>query len=191
MNIDLPGFADPVAQAQSTFRAVLDALARPGTLHEAGTTLTPPAPLAPATAAVLLTLVDHDTPLHIAPDCAEATAWLVFHCSTAPAESAATAAFAVARTLPDLATLNAGSDEAPESSTTLVLQVAALGTGPAFTLSGPGLKSPTMFRAEGLPPDFAARWAANHALFPRGIDLILCAGTTLAALPRSITVREG
>lgn len=191
MNIDLPGFADPVAQAQTTFRAVLDALARPGTLHQAGTTLTPPAPLAPATAAVLLTLVDHDTQLHIAPDCADATAWLVFHCGTAPAELAASAAFAVARTLPDLATLNPGSDEAPESSTTLVLQVAALGTGPAFTLSGPGLKSPATFRAEGLPPDFAARWAANHALFPRGIDLILCAGTTLAALPRSVTVQEG
>ena len=28
-------------------------------------------------------------------------------------------------------------------------------------------------------------------LFPRGIDLILCAGDTLAALPRSVTVREG
>jgi alpha-D-ribose 1-methylphosphonate 5-triphosphate synthase subunit PhnH len=188
--IDLPGFADPVAQAQSTFRAVLDAMARPGTLHQAGATLTPPAPLAPATAAVLLTLVDHDTTLHIAPDCADASAWLTFHCGTAPSASPASA-FALARTLPNLATLNTGTDEAPESATTLVLQVAALGTGPAFTLSGPGLKSPAAFRAEGLPPDFAARWAENHALFPRGIDLILCAGTTLAAIPRSITVQEG
>jgi alpha-D-ribose 1-methylphosphonate 5-triphosphate synthase subunit PhnH len=191
MNIDLPGFADPVAQAQSTFRAVLDALARPGTLHEAGASLTPPAPLAASTAAVLLTLVDHDTTLHIAPDCAEAAGWLTFHCGTAPVPDPATAAFALARTLPDLASLNTGTDEAPESSTTLVLQVAALGTGPAFTLAGPGLKTPCTFRAEGLPPDFAARWAANHALFPRGVDLILCAGTTLAAIPRSITVREG
>ena len=191
MNIDLPGFADPVAQAQSTFRAVLDALARPGTLHQAGGSLTPPTPLAPATAAVLLTLVDNDTNLHIAPDCAAATDWLVFHCGTAPVPDPATAAFAVASTLPDLATLNTGTDEAPESSTTLVLQVAALGTGTEFILSGPGLKAPTPFRADGLPADFAARWAANHALFPRGVDLILCAGTTLAALPRSITVREG
>lgn len=189
MSIDLPGFADPVAQAQSTFRAVLDAMARPGTLHQAGATLAPPAPLAPATAAVLLTLVDHDTPLHIAPDCAAATDWLTFHCGTAPGDSPA-CPFAVALTLPDLATLNAGSDEAPEASTTLVLQVAALGSGTAFILAGPGLKAPARFQAEGLPDDFAARWAANHALFPRGIDLILCAGTTLAAIPRSISVRE-
>jgi alpha-D-ribose 1-methylphosphonate 5-triphosphate synthase subunit PhnH len=190
MNIDLPGFADPVTQAQSTFRAVLDAMARPGTLHEAGAALVPPAPLDPATAAVLLTLVDHDTPLHIAPDCADAAGWLVFHCGTTPSNRPASP-FAVARTLPDLATLNAGSDEAPESSTTLVLQVTALGTGPAFTLAGPGLQAPATFRAEGLPPDFAARWAANHALFPRGVDLILCAGTALAAIPRSISVQEG
>lgn len=190
MSTDLPGFADPVAQAQSTFRAVLDALARPGTLHDAGADLTPPVPLAPATAAVLLTLVDHDTRLHIADDCAAATDWLVFHCGTAPTPHAATAAFAVARALPDLATLGAGTDEAPESSTTVVLQVAALGTGPAYVLAGPGLKVPATFRAEGLPSDFAARWVANHALFPRGIDLILCTGTAIAAIPRSISVRE-
>lgn len=189
MSIDLPGFADPVAQAQSSFRALLDAMARPGTIRSAGAGLAPPAPLDPATAAVLLTLVDTDTRLHIAPDCAAATDWLVFHCGAAPRPADA-AAFVVTRTMPDLASLNAGTDEAPESSTTLVLQVAALGTGPALALSGPGLKVPANFRAEGLPPDFAARWAANHALFPRGIDLILCAGATLAALPRSISVRE-
>lgn len=191
MSIDLPGFAEPVAQAQSTFRAVLDAMARPGTIHPAGTALAPPAPLAPATAAVLLTLVDNDTRLHIADDCAAATDWLVFHCGTAPTADPTAAAFAVARAMPILAGLNSGSDEAPEASTTLVLQVASLGTGATYILAGPGLKAPASFRAEGLPPDFAARWQANHALFPRGVDLILCAGATLAAIPRSISVREG
>jgi alpha-D-ribose 1-methylphosphonate 5-triphosphate synthase subunit PhnH len=43
----------------------------------------------------------------------------------------------------------------------------------------------------GLPRDFAAIWQRNHALFPRGIDLILCAGNQLAALPRSVSIREG
>ena len=114
--------------------------------------------------------------------------WLVFHCGTTPCDTPAAAAFVLAATMPDLATLNAGSDEAPESAATLVLQVASLGTGPAWRLAGPGLKAPTVFRATGLPANFAARWAANHALFPRGIDLVLCAGTTLAAIPRSITV---
>ena len=39
--------------------------------------------------------------------------------------------------------------------------------------------------------DFAAIWQRNHRLFPRGIDLILCAGNTLTALPRSIAIKEG
>jgi alpha-D-ribose 1-methylphosphonate 5-triphosphate synthase subunit PhnH len=190
MSIDLPGFADPVAGAQSTFRAVLDAMARPGSIHTLPSGLTPPAPLAPATAAVLLTLADGETPLHIAPDCAPASDWLVFHCGVTLCADPAQATFVLATTLPDLTRLSTGSDEAPQDSATVILQLAALGDGPALTLSGPGLKASTAFRCTGLPPDFAARWAANHALFPRGVDLILCAGPRLAALPRSLTIRE-
>ena len=55
--ITLPGFADPVMQAQSCFRAVLAALSVPGSLHPAGEGVTPPSPLHPATAAVLLGVV--------------------------------------------------------------------------------------------------------------------------------------
>jgi alpha-D-ribose 1-methylphosphonate 5-triphosphate synthase subunit PhnH len=39
-----------------------------------------------------------------------------------------------------------------------------------------------------LPPDFPARLAANHALFPRGVDVILVSPTAVAALPRSVSV---
>jgi alpha-D-ribose 1-methylphosphonate 5-triphosphate synthase subunit PhnH len=190
MSLDLPGFADPVAQAQATFRALLDAMARPGAIRAAGEGLTPPAPLDPATAAVLLSMVDGDAKLHIAPDCAGARDWLVFHCGTTPCGDMAAADFVVTRVMPDLGALSSGTDEAPESSATLVLQVATLGSGTGLRLSGPGLKAPVVLQATGLPGDFVARWAANHALFPRGVDLVLCAGTSLAAIPRSITVSE-
>ena len=43
---------------------------------------------------------------------------------------------------------------------------------------------------EADPAGFAARWAANRALFPRGVDLVLCAGRDLAALPRATAVAE-
>ena len=43
---------------------------------------------------------------------------------------------------------------------------------------------------DGLPADFASAWQANHALFPRGVDIVLCAGTSLAALPRSVALQE-
>ncbi len=189
--IDLPGFADPVGGAQSCFRAVLDAMSRPGTLHAAGGGLTPPAPLAPATAAVLLTLVDGETPLAIAPDFAPAASWIAFHCGVAPEAPLADAAFVLGAALPDLSALARGTDEQPEAAATVILQLPALGRGRDYLLAGPGLARPSGFAAEGLPADFVARWAANHGLYPRGVDLILCAGTQVAALPRSLRVAEG
>ena len=96
------------------------------------------------------------------------------------------AAFAVADTLPDLTDFAAGTDLAPELSATLLVQVANLGAGAALRLSGPGLRVPEVLYAEGLPADFVARWAANHALYPRGVDLLLCCGPRIAALPRSV-----
>ena len=185
---DRPGFADPVAGAQATFRAVLDAMARPGRIHSAGSGLEPPAPLAPATAALLLTLADPDTPLWLDPALAPARGWIVFHCGAPLVADPGAATFVVTTALPPFDRLAAGSDEAPEAGASVILQLAALGTGPRVRLSGPGLAGPAAFAATGLGAGFVAAWAANRALFPRGIDLLLCAGSALAALPRSVTV---
>jgi alpha-D-ribose 1-methylphosphonate 5-triphosphate synthase subunit PhnH len=189
--IDLPGFADPTAGAQACFRAVLDAMSRPGTVHDAGTGLTPPAPLDAATAAVLLTLADADTPVFIAAKHQAVREWAGFHCGCPFAATPADASFVLAAELPDLGSLDAGSDEAPHASATALLQVRALGGGSAWRLDGPGLRQPASLLVDGLPGDFAAIWAANHALFPRGVDIILCAGGRLAALPRSLRITEG
>jgi alpha-D-ribose 1-methylphosphonate 5-triphosphate synthase subunit PhnH len=65
-----------------------------------------------------------------------------------------------------------------------------LTSGRDFILEGPGLREPALLTVDGLPADFAETWRSNHALFPRGIDLILCAGNQFAALPRSVAVRD-
>jgi alpha-D-ribose 1-methylphosphonate 5-triphosphate synthase subunit PhnH len=189
MSIDLPGFADPVLDAQASFRAVLDAMARPGSIHRVGAALTPPPGLCRSAAAVLLTLIDAETSLAIE-DFSAAADWIAFHCGPTPA-ACADADFILVAALPDLSRLRTGTDECPELSATVILQVPALGAGRSFTLAGPGLAAASRLDAAGLPDDFAARWAANHALYPRGVDLILCAGEQLAALPRSVTVGEG
>ncbi len=183
---DRPGFADPVADAQHCFRAVLDAMARPGTIRQAGC-LAPPPPLCPAAAAVLLTLIDHETPLWLDPAFEAARGWAAFHCG---AEFVApdAAAFLLTPDLPALGALRQGSDETPEESATVILQLPRLGAGARFRLSGPGLARPAVFSAEGLPSGFAEAWTANRTAFPLGIDLILCAGAQLAALPRTVSV---
>ena len=190
MTLTLPGFANPVTDAQSCFRAVLTAMSQPGAPQRITAELAAPPPLGIAAAAVLLTLVDGDTTLHLPTPGADAADWVRFHCGTDPSPNMADAAFLFAETLPDLATLAQGSDEAPQESATLILQVASLTAGARFTLRGPGLQTSAPLTVTGLPADFAARWAANHAQFPRGVDLILCAGNTLLALPRSLTIED-
>jgi len=98
------------------------------------------------------------------------------------------AEFALALAMPDLGTLADGSDDAPQDSATLILQVEGFGRGQSLHLAGPGLRVPGLLKVAGLPADFAAAWAANHAKFPRGVDLILCAGTEIAALPRTVRI---
>jgi alpha-D-ribose 1-methylphosphonate 5-triphosphate synthase subunit PhnH len=190
MSTDLsPGFADPVADAQACFRAVLDAMARPGRVYETGGA-TAPAPLCAAAGAALLTLADHETPVWLGPGLHGARGWIAFHTGAAVATAPDRAVFGAALALPDLSAFPNGTDEAPETSATVIVQVASLASGARFVLEGPGLRTPGVLSVDGLPADFAAIWQANHAQFPRGVDLILCAGNRLAALPRSVTVKD-
>jgi alpha-D-ribose 1-methylphosphonate 5-triphosphate synthase subunit PhnH len=186
------GFADPVHAAQAAFRAVLEALSRPGTVRSIDAKLTSPEPLSPAMAAVALTLCDQDTPVWL--DAAlrssqDVAAWLRFHCGTKIADDARAASFAFAvdpRALPAFDTFNLGSADYPDRSTTLVLRVGSFAAGQALMLEGPGIKSRQAFRADPLPSDFAERLRQNRELFPRGVDLILASATEIAALPRSV-----
>ncbi|HEY4042730.1 MAG TPA: phosphonate C-P lyase system protein PhnH, partial [Rhodopila sp.] len=174
---------------QACFRAVLDAMARPGQVR-AVAGVSAPAPLCAAAAAVLLTLVDQETPLWLDPDAEVARSWIAFHTGAPPSVPPVAGGFVMALSLPELTALPNGTDEMPETSATVILQVSALESGRRFLLEGPGLRQPTELRVDGLPNEFVTIWQQNHALFPRGVDLILCAGDRLAALPRSVTVKE-
>ena len=185
-----PGFADPVPAAQSCFRALLEALSRPGRIQSLAALPEAPAPLAPAAAAALLTLADADTPVWTDAGPA-AEAWIRFHAGCPLVEDPAAAAFLLATaTPPDFSMLDAGTEEEPHRSATLILQVAALADAPGWALTGPGIEHRHHLRVTGAPPGFPAAWAANAARFPRGIDLILCAGDRLAGLPRTTRIEE-
>jgi alpha-D-ribose 1-methylphosphonate 5-triphosphate synthase subunit PhnH len=189
-------FAEPVFESQAAFRAILRAMASPGEIVAAGVGLEPPAPLAPAAAAALLTLADFETPLWIAPSFAGSgvEAYLRFHTGAALAATPENAAFALADAgddALDLERFSRGTAEYPDRSTTLVLQVRRLAAGAGLRLVGPGVRGASELQVEPLPADFLAQWQVNHAGFPLGIDLILAAGSRLAALPRSVVATGG
>jgi alpha-D-ribose 1-methylphosphonate 5-triphosphate synthase subunit PhnH len=190
MTLDRPGFADPVQEAQACFRSVLNAMSHPGSIDTAARLIAAP-PLDGATAAVLLTLVDAEVCLWLDDALAPSWDWLAFHAGVFRAPTLADAAFACVTSLPPLSAFDAGTDAAPETAATVILQVPALTGGPRLTLYGPGLDAPTIITPQGLPTDFVAQWAANHRLFPRGVDLILCSGESFCALPRSLRIGDG
>lgn len=190
-------FADPVHGAQQTFRAVMNALARPGTLQPVDGLIEAPAPLSPVAAAIAVALADYETPLWLddplaaAPDVA---AWLAFHTGSRIIAAPSQAAFALVAdpaALPDIAGFALGSDIYPDRSTTLILQVADFAANTATSrlrLEGPGIKGHAILAVAGLPADIVRRLAANHALFPRGVDLLLAGSSSVAALPRTTRV---
>ncbi|TCZ55004.1 phosphonate C-P lyase system protein PhnH [Roseicella aquatilis] len=185
------GFADPALDAQRCFRAVLEAMARPGRVQRIAAGPEAPPPLGPAAATVLLTLADADTPVWLDAG-PQAAAWLRFHAGCPIVAAPGEAGFALAcGAPPPLHDLAPGSEEEPQRSATLILQVAFLAEEGGWRLTGPGIEHEHRLRVDGAPPGFAADWAGNRALFPRGIDLILCAGDRLAALPRTTRLEIG
>lgn len=189
-----PGFADPPLAAQAAFRRLLDAMARPGTVLSLEAPPAPP-PLAPAAGAIALTLCDADTAIWLDPALRtpEVIAWLRFHtgCRVVQAAEEAAFAFAAQATAMPLDRLSTGSDEFPDRSATAVFQVARLGAGTPLRLTGPGIETTTTLRVEGLPPGFIEWRRRNHTAYPRGVDVVLVAATSIAALPRSTAVTEG
>ena len=91
--------------------------------------------------------------------------------------------------MPDFQQFAQGSEEYPDRSTTIIVQVERF-AGPALTLQGPGIKTTSAFAAEPLPAGFTQRLHDNREMFPRGIDLVFVAGERIAALPRSVRVVE-
>ena len=191
----LPGFADPVLDSQRAFRALLDAMDHPGRVVEVPGSETVPVPLHPASAAVCLALVDFDTPLWLDARAStlETLTYLRFHCGCRLVDAPERAVFAVVSesgSMPPLSAFEAGSAEFPERSTTVLIQVETLTTGRGRKLTGPGIRTEARLEARGLPDAFWRGLRQNHALFPRGVDVVLTAGRLVAALPRT-TVVEG
>ncbi|MCT8160204.1 phosphonate C-P lyase system protein PhnH [Pseudoruegeria sp. SHC-113] len=178
------GFPDPARDAAIAFRAVMEAIARPGTLQRL-TGATPPAPLSPAAGALLLTLCDTETPIHLAGDydCDAIRTWLAFH-TGAPLVGPSACSFALGtwEALMPLSQYRIGTAQYPDRSATLIVEMEALAPE-GSQLSGPGIKH----RAALSLPDPQAL-VANAQAFPLGLDFFFTCGDQVAGLPRSTKI---
>jgi alpha-D-ribose 1-methylphosphonate 5-triphosphate synthase subunit PhnH len=189
---ELPaGFADKVLSAQSTFRSVMDAMARPGSVQRISAVAGAPAAMMRGTAAIALTLFDHDTPIWLDSGMSatsEVAKWLKFHTSAPVVADSSICSFALIgdpKNLPALDRFAFGSNEYPDRSTTLILQVESLTHGPGFELQGPGIDGAAVLQATIQPKNLFERLAINAALFPRGIDVVLVHDDAIVAIPRT------
>lgn len=185
------GFSDPVFQAQSVFHHLMDAMARPGSIRSPVADLRPPPPLGPIPAAIACTLLDPDMPVWLDRSFAgndDITAWLGFQTGAPVTAKPVEAHFVLAgdpSVLPNLQSFALGSQDYPDRSTTLILQVDTLQDGEALTLAGPGIETSASLAPAPLPRQFVEQWAANNALYPRGIDIVFATSDALACLPRT------
>ena len=177
------GFAAPPVDAAIGFRAIMTAMAQPGTIHRV-TGAVPPAPLSIAAGVALLTLCDPETPLFLGGSCDSPGLrdWITFHCG-APLVAVGKAQFALGAwdDLP-LAEFAPGTAEYPDRSATLIVEMPDL-TNDGPVLRGPGIKD----QAQLSLPETAA-FQRNTALFPLGLDFIFTCGDRLAGLPRSTRI---
>jgi alpha-D-ribose 1-methylphosphonate 5-triphosphate synthase subunit PhnH len=171
-------FADPPAASAVAFRAIMEAMARPGTIRRVAA----PAPdgLSPAAAAVLLVLADPTTPIWAL----GGQDWLIFHTGAPITGNRAEAAFAVGtwEDLMPLADWSRGTPDYPDRSATLIVEVPRL-DGPGQRLTGPGIETEAR-----LPLPDPRALADNAARYPLGVDYLLTCRDRIAALPRSTRI---
>jgi alpha-D-ribose 1-methylphosphonate 5-triphosphate synthase subunit PhnH len=189
------GFPDAVTHAQTVFRSVMDAMARPGTIGMVEASVAPPAPLGVAAGALLLTLCDHDTPIWLTPAASKSAlpGWIGFHTGASLTTTRSEAKFAFVEAgapVPSLTQFALGTQEYPDRSTTVVLEVTSLEGGLPLQLTGPGIRDTATIAPKGLPETFLRQWADNRAMFPRGVDVVLTAGRRFIALPRTTKISE-
>ena len=187
MITQLTGFIDTVYDAQKTFRALLDALARPGIL-QATVALSAPNGLEVSCAAACLTLFDLETMVWLQSGFTEdVRQWLVFHTGCRFTDNPQAADFALIReigTAPELAEFSWGNAEYPEASTSLLIQLPELTGGLPMGLKGPGILDEI---AVSLPlnSDFWQQWQTMTADYPLGLDCWCFVDDQVLGLPRT------
>jgi alpha-D-ribose 1-methylphosphonate 5-triphosphate synthase subunit PhnH len=196
MNVCAPtrAFENPELGSEQTFRAIVEAMARPGQLIKIKSKVNNIEMLNMASAAICLTLLDDETPLwtDLSWD-STAVSWFQIHCGCSVVTEPCMAHFALITQpddMPELDEFKIGDEEHPENATTLIVQVNDFNDHQGKFLSGSVIKNTTYFAPAGIQADFWKQWQLQAALFPLGVDVFFTHKDILAALPRTTQVTD-
>lgn len=187
----LPGFNNPVHDAQETFRALLAAMAQPGKLFELSIkNNTKRNPIESRLAPACLTLLDLETRVWLQPGFSkEFKAWLLFHTGCNFVGEPNFADFALINdieTIPKLSSFNWGTASEPETSTTLLIPIDSWEGGQSVELIGAGILGNRII-SPLLPDGFWDCWKANHQAYPLGVDVFFFTEDRVMGLPRTVS----
>jgi alpha-D-ribose 1-methylphosphonate 5-triphosphate synthase subunit PhnH len=188
------GFQDPVLDAQSSFRAILNALSFPGRVVNIPAPPEAPEGWPPALAAAALTLLDADTTVYLDASARSpfAEAFIRFHAGAPIVDASGDAHFAVLLD-PENANFDAfriGEDQYPDRSATLLCGIADFTSGMPMRLTGPGVKTLQDIAPAGVSSAFWTAWARNQVLYPLGYDVVFAAGSAVVGLPRTVAAER-
>jgi alpha-D-ribose 1-methylphosphonate 5-triphosphate synthase subunit PhnH len=185
----LKGFESETGDSQLIFRKLLIAMAGPGSIQDMELDMNCPGNLYPASGAILLTLLDFETPFRTDfGNGSRETQWIQFH-TGAPVENRAANPLFVLwsddETLDDPSVFNPGTLVSPEISTTLIVQTRGLENNGRIRLTGPGIQNETHLELKGIKDDFIKARARMTSCFPLGIDMIFTCENRFVAIPRT------
>ncbi len=183
------GFSNEVFDSQKVFRKLMLSMAYPGTISTTAIDLPCPDRLFRATGALLLTLLDFETPLwaDLDPDSQEIR-WLHFHTGaelTTEITRAGFTLFTDCEQLLDPGRLNPGTVESPDISTTLIIQTHGVTPGRRLRVTGPGIEAEIFIQIDGIQETFWEKRSIVNQAYPAGIDMIFVHEDRFAAFPRT------
>jgi alpha-D-ribose 1-methylphosphonate 5-triphosphate synthase subunit PhnH len=174
-------------ESHRIFRAVLDALSRPGIPAQI-----PDNPL-PRVLLPVMALADLEAPVAVIEEGGEYAELVRTVTGAAIVEPTRARIVGVTRCLSEgeLTTLCRGTILAPEAGALTFLTVPDLESGPRWTLTGPGIDGRQTVRISGLPADFLAARRILVGGFPTGVDFVFVTPDGRAVgLPRTTHVIE-
>lgn len=174
--MSIPILTTRAAREQASFRVLLHAMARPGTVgkiapHEQG------GPFAPAVA-LLESLLDHEVSFAVLPDQVVAREPLLRYTGSRifPAEQADFLLCHGPGIVRGLQVARLGDLEYPDRSATVVALVTSVGTtGERLTLSGPGISGEIDVWVDGFTIEHQRLFVKRNAVVPNGVDVVLVA----------------